>query len=274
MTFKERIEKGLAGDFKGLKNGLNRINRYIFGIQRSCYTILGGLSGSAKTTLIDFMLINAIEDAKYTKTPINIFYYSLEIDEVSKKCNWLSTLIYNKYNIIIPPEKIKGLGEFRLTKDEQQLVDSEISNLDKIWAKINWIWESTNPTGIYKAMWTHMTPRGEFIYEPYIDEFNNPQKRIVKFVNKNPNEYNILVGDHMALLTIEREFTLKQNLDKNSEYCVRLRNLFGMTIIWLSQFNQGLSSVERQKYKGVDISPQQSDFKDSTTPYQDKNKII
>jgi len=30
-----------------------------------------------------------------------------------------------------------------------------------------------------------------------------------------------------------------------------------------------VSSVDRQKFKGVDISPQQSDFRDSTNPYQD-----
>lgn len=35
-----------------------------------------------------------------------------------------------------------------------------------------------------------------------------------------------------------------------------------------------VSSVERQKFKGVDISPQQSDFKDSTTPYADADVVI
>lgn len=30
-----------------------------------------------------------------------------------------------------------------------------------------------------------------------------------------------------------------------------------------------MSSIERQKFKGVDISPQQSDFKDTTNPYTD-----
>jgi hypothetical protein len=33
-----------------------------------------------------------------------------------------------------------------------------------------------------------------------------------------------------------------------------------------------VSSVDRLKFKGADISPQQTDFKDSTNPYQDKNK--
>ena len=72
------------------------------------------------------------------------------------------------------------------------------------------------------------------------------------------------------LLSLERSFTLKENLDKMSEYAVRLRNLFGLTPIFLQQYNQSLNSVDRQKFKGVDISPQQNDFKDSSNPYQDK----
>lgn len=274
MTFEERVKEGLDGKFAGLSNGFDRINQYIFGIQRACYTLIGGLSGASKTTLVDFMLINAIQDANSKEIPINIFYYSLEIDEFSKKANWLSVLIYNKYKIVISPEKIKGLGSFRLSKEEQEIVSSEIQELDNIWNKIHWVWESINPTGIYKAMWDHMSKRGKFEYEDYLDENNDKKQRIVKFVNNNPEEYNIIVGDHLALLHLERGFTLKQNLDKISEYSVRLRNLFGMTIIWLQQFNQGLSSVERQKFKGVDISPQQSDFKDSTNPYTDSDVVL
>jgi replicative DNA helicase len=274
MTFKDRINDGLSGKYSGLSNGLDRINKYIFGIQRSCYTLIGGMSGAAKTTFVDFTLINAIQDAKYKNIPINIFYYSLEIDENSKKANWLSVIIYNKYSVVIPPEKIKGLGGFRLSKEELELVDDTLPELDELWSKINWIWESTNPTGIYKSMWTFMSNRGDFIYEPYIDELGNEKQRIVKFVNKNSEEYNIVVGDHLALLHLERGFTLKENLDKISEYSVRLRNLFGMTLIWLQQFNQGLNSVDRAKFKGVDISPQQSDFKDSTSPYQDADIVI
>lgn len=278
MTFEERVKEGLIGKYQGLKNGLSRINRYIFGVQRGCYTLIGGLSGAAKTTLVDFMLINAIKDANEKKIPINIFYYSLEIDEFSKKANWLSVLIYNKYGRTVTPETIKGLGEFRLTEEEVQLIDDVYPELEEIWNKINWIWESINPTGIWKSAYEFMSKRGQFITEDYVDEHGKTQKRIVKFINNNPNEYNVIVGDHLALMRIEsrdgKQFTLKENLDKMSEYNVRLRNLFGMTIIWLQQFNQGLSSVERQKFKGVDISPQQSDFKDSTSPYQDADIVM
>lgn len=276
MDFKQRIKEGLEGKYSGLSNGLNRINKYLFGVQRGCYYLLGGLSGAAKTTFVDFMLLEAIQDAKTRGININIFYHSLEISEHSKKANWLSMLIYNKYNIIIEPEKIKGYGDNRLSTDELQIIEDVLPELDEIWDNINWIWEATNPTGIYKAAFRFMETRGEYNREDYIDEFGNKKQRLVSFTPKDPYEYNILVMDHIALAKRENNFNLKENLDKLSEYAIVLRNLFNWTIIYLQQYNQALSSIERQKFKGVDISPQQSDFKDSTNPYQDllKNKFV
>lgn len=273
MTFKERIQKGLSGDFKGLANGFQRINKYIFGIQRSCYYLIGALSGGGKSTLVDYMLLNAMQDAEKQGIPFNIHYYSFEIDEISKKANWLSILIYQKYKRVISPETIKGLGDFRLTEDEQILVNNEIPNLEKIWLKINWYWQSVNPTGIRNDLWKFMEKRGIFEKSAYVNEHGETKERIVKFVSANPQEYNIVVMDHLYLMKTEKRdgqmFTFKANIDKYSEYCVGMRNLFGMTFLNIQQFNQGLSSVERQKFKGVDISPQQSDFKDTTNPYQD-----
>ena len=274
MTFQERIKAGLDGKFQGLKNGFSRINKYIFGIQRSCYYLIGALSGGGKSTLVDFMLLNAIQDAEAKGIPLNVFYYSFEIDEISKKANWLSVLIYQKYNRIIEPEKIKGLGDFRLDKDEQQIVNDELINLEKLWSKINWCWQSINPTGIRNDLWKFMSSRGSFEKSIYFDEITNSNKeKIDKFIPNNPEEYNIVVVDHLYLMKTEKRdgqmFSFKANIDKWSEYCVSMRNLFGMTFMNIQQFNQGLSSIERAKFKGIDIAPQQSDFKDTTNPYQD-----
>jgi len=89
MNLEERIQAGINGKFQGLSNGFKRINKEIHGIQRGVYTLLGGLSGTYKTTLADFMLLNALSDAEAQGIEINVFYYSYEIDELSKKCNWL-----------------------------------------------------------------------------------------------------------------------------------------------------------------------------------------
>lgn len=56
-----------------------------------------------------------------------------------------------------------------------------------------------------------------------------------------------------------------------SLYGNKRRNTCSYTFLVIQQFNQGLSSVDRMKFKGADLSPQQTDFKDSTNPYTDSD---
>ena len=274
MQFEDRIRAGLSGDYEGLANGFNRINDYIYNVQRATYTLIGGLSGASKTTLVDFMILNALEDAETKGINVDVDYYSWEINEVTKRANWLSIIIYNKYNRVISPQKIKGLGALRLDEDEQQIVFDEIPNLNRLFAKINWHWVPTNPTGIYNHLWKKMSLKGTFIKEEYTDENGETKEKITGYIANDPNTYHIGILDHIALAKLERGFTLKLNIDKISEYCVILRNLFRMTFFIVQQFNQGLSGIERIKFKGVDISPNQSDFKDSTNPYTDADVVL
>lgn len=272
--FKQRIAQGLAGEYEGLANGFNRINDYIYNTQRSCYTLIGGLSGSSKTTLCDFIILNGIQDARAKGIPINVTYYSWEIDEVSKKANWLSILIYNKYGRVISPQLIKGMGKLRMNAEEQEIVQSELPELEDIFSKIKWHWTPMNPTGLYHEWWSTMKGKGKFVTEPYFDENGDPQERIISWTANNKEEYNIVVLDHASLLKFERGFTLKQNMDKMSEYIVACRNMFAMTFFVVQQFNQSLSNIERVKYRGVDLSPEQNDFRDSGNLYIDADIVL
>ena len=274
MTLEERIYAGVEGKFQGLSNGFKRINKEIHGLQRGVYTLLGGLSGTYKTTLADYMLLNAINDAESQKLEINVFYYSYEIDELSKKCNWLSVIIKNKYNVTIPPEVIKGFGDNRLTPLELDYVKKEIPTVNALFSKINFRFKSTNPTGIYNEMWQYLSSKGTFTYVEYTDSEGNSKRKIDKFTPNNPEAYNIIVLDHLLLLKKERGFSDKEVIDKASEYMVELRNMFNVSCIFISQFNDGLSSIDRAKFKGVDISPQITDFKSSRNPYADADVVL
>ena len=274
MQFKKRIEQGLAGEYEGLANGFNRLNKYIYNTQRGCFTLLGGLSGSSKTTLCDFIILNGIQNAKAKGIPINVTYYSWEIDEVTKKANWLSIIIYNKYNRVISPQTIKGLGDSRLTSEEQEIVFSELEELEQLFQSINWHWTPLNPTGLYHEWWSTMSKKGNFTTQSYIDENGESKEKIISWKANDPNEYNVVVIDHLALSKLERGFTLKQNMDKISEYIVGCRNMFNMTFFVVQQFNQALSNIERVKYRGVDLSPEQSDFRDTVNPYIDADIVM
>lgn len=273
-NLKERIEAGLSGKFRGLDNGFTDINKYIFGVQKKCYTLLGGASGSYKTTLLDYIILHALRDAIKKGIPIDIFYYSFEIDALSKQCSWISQIVYLNYGIEIPPERIKGLGDNRLSLEEQEIVNSVIPEVEELFSKIKFVFEPTNSTGIYNDVFKHCAAQGELVYTPYTDENNVEQKRITGFIPKD-FRYTIIAVDHIALQKCEKRFaTLKENLDKLSSYFVILRNVFDVSIFALQQFNQGLNAVDRQKFKGIDISPSQNDYKDSTNPYTDADVVL
>lgn len=265
---KERIKRGLQGDFSGLANGFHDLNKVLFGVQRGCYTLIGGQSGTYKTTLLDYIFLNAIQDAMEKGIPIDIFYYSFEIDKLTKQCNWLSQLAFKKHGIVISPEKIKGLGNNRLTPEEQQIIDLLIPEMEALFNKINFVFDVVNPTGIYNDIFKYCSKLGTFEYTPYVDDNNQPKQRIKSF-KFHENRYVLIGIDHIVLAKKERNYTTKENIDKLSEYMVALKNIFGVSPFLVQQFNMGLTAVERQKFKGVDLSPSQSDFKDSTNPYQD-----
>lgn len=237
---RQRVKEGLEGKFKGLDNGLNRANRFLFATQRKTYTLLGGQSGTFKTTLLDYMVSSAIRDAQEKHIKLDVFYYSFEIDELSKKCGWLSREVYIKYGVEISPEKIKGLGDFRLSNEELSLVEAEIPNVDEMFSKIKFSFRPVNPTGIYYQLWKHGEENGRFEYESYVDEHGITKKKISKYIPHDPEAYTLICIDHAALTSKERGFTTKETLDKLSEYIIELRNMFGFSFIVLQQFNQGL----------------------------------
>jgi hypothetical protein len=274
MDLKERIQQGLNGHYSGLDNGLPLLSKYIFGIQKAVYILLGGDSGTYKTSLVDFMLQKAIVDAERRNIKLNVFYNSWEIDELTKKCNWLSNRIFEVHKVVIPPAKIKGLGNLRMNAQEQLLVDTEIPYIEAQFAKIHWSWTPENPTGVYKKLWNFAETRGTILREDYIDEHGAKKSKVVGYVAKDPLEVTICATDHLYYLRKERGMSTKEVIDKYSEYCVELRNLFGDTFINISQFNDGISSVERLKFKGVDLSPQKSDYKDSRNPYSDSDIVL
>jgi hypothetical protein len=280
--YSQRFEDGQAGKYQGLDNGLGRINKYIYNIQRKWYYLFGGLSNSGKTTLVDSMLLNAIRDAKEKGIELNIFYYSYEIDQETKFAQWMSNHIHRKYNITIAPEAIAGFGDNRLESYQAELVKMELPEVQEIFNSIYFRFDPTNPTGIYKELFDFYSRTGQWEEENYKtiekDKYDNDveveKRRIVSYKSDNNERYVIVVIDHIALCKLERQYTLKQNIDKMSEYCVWLRNICSTTFMLLQQFNQGMHSIERKKYNGEELVPQQNDFKDSGNPYQDCDTAV
>ena len=116
---KREVELGLEGRNGGIPMGFNRLNRYI-GIRKSMYFLVGGLTGSGKTSFIDdAFVLNPFDWYISQKDPgvkLRIVYRSMERSRTYKLAKWVGRKIFLDQGVIIPVPKLLGWTE-KMTKD-------------------------------------------------------------------------------------------------------------------------------------------------------------
>ena len=120
---KREVQAGLDGRNNGIPMGFNRLNRYI-GIRKSMYTLIGGLTGSGKTSFVDdAYVLNPFDwyiSQKDPKMKLRIIYRSMERSRTYKFAKWVSRKIFLDQGVIIPVPKLLGWTD-KMTKDEHDL---------------------------------------------------------------------------------------------------------------------------------------------------------
>lgn len=274
--FIEEIEKGFQGRNKGLKTGLETLDKFTGGIQRKRIELVGATQKTGKTAYVDYGRIIA----PYLLNPdadIEWIYFSYEIDEISKKAKWTALFMQLKYGEYLSGSQIIGKvdDDDKITLEQKELAKKVYyEDVVPLFSKIKFIERKSNPTGIYKEILTHAAKNGEFEMIDYVDTDGKKRQYMNSYTPNNPDKYNIIIVDHVGLVKKERGFNKKENLDKLSEYFVRLRNLLGYTFIPVSQFNRDLSKTDRLKFNGADLQPTMEDFKDSNNLAEDADMVI
>ena len=88
----------------------------------------------------------------------------------------------------------------------------------------------------------------------------------------DPNEYRLIVIDHVSLLHSERGYTLKQTIDKLSEYCVILRNRYKFSPVVIQQ--QALAGESLDAFKEGKLRPTIANLSDTKYTGRDCNLAI
>ena len=100
---------------------------------------------------------------------------------------------------------------------------------------------NSNPTGIYKYLLNYAQEHGEFIYETWYETEKGTNrkiahKRISGYTPYNLKKYTIIVLDHLRKLKPEksgnRMMSMKETMDKMTEYQVWLRNICKFTFAY------------------------------------------
>ena len=274
----KEIQYGLTQD--QIPMGFDRLNHHV-GLRKATYYLIGGFTGSGKSSFLDDAFIlnpyDFIISSKNTKgLKLKIFYFSMERRKNYKLGKWISRKIFIDTGRIISVNKILGW-----VSEENKLNDEEIEVIKSYKDYINLMLNSVvtiienpqNPMGIKKTIDSYAESNGTWIKA---DEFNR------RYVPNDPNEQVIVIYDHIGLQKKEtrsypngdkiRLSSKKEIIDQSSEDARKFRDVYGYTIVKVSQFNRDIANPTR--IKNGDVEPMLEDFKDSGSTQEDADVVF
>ena len=263
---KHEVELGLSGRNNGIPMGFDRLNRYI-GIRKSMYFLIGGLTGSGKTSFIDdAFVLNPFDwyiSQKDPKIKLRIIYRSMERSRTYKLAKWVSRKIFLDHGLIIPVAKLLGWTE-KMDHDEHDLFlmyEDYINNMSDV---ITIIDGPENAVGVAKELKAHALKNGTI---EQVDEYNK------RYIPNDENVVTIVIIDHIGLLkTTKDQTTKKQAIDKMSDELRYARDFYGYTPVVVSQFNRDISNPIR--IKNGDVEPRLEDFAESSQTQNDADVVL
>ena len=263
---KQELQLGLDGRNGGIPMGFDRLNRYV-GIRKSMYFLVGGLTGSGKTSFIDdAFVLNPFDWYIGQSNPgikLRIIYRSMERTRVYKLAKWVSRKIFLDQGIIIPVPKLLGWTD-KMSHDEHDLFlmyEDYMGQMDDV---ITIIDGPENPVGIAKELKAHALENGRI---EQVDEYNK------RYFPNNEREITMVIIDHIGLLkTTKDQTTKKQAIDKMSDELRYARDFYGYTPVVVSQFNRDISNPIR--IKNGDVEPQLEDFAESSQTQNDADVVL
>jgi hypothetical protein len=262
------VQNGLDGRNSGIPMGFDRLNRYI-GIRKSMYTLVGGLTGSGKTSFIDdAYVLNPFDwyiskEGQASGIKLKIIYRSMERSKTYKMAKWVSRKIFLDNGVIIPVPKLLGWTS-KMTKDEHDLFLTYKDYIEKMKDVITILDGPENPVGIAKHLKKVAESQGKIIEDTEFSRHYEPN---------NDTAITLVVIDHIGLLKTTKDHpTKKAAIDKMSDELRYARDLYGFSPVVVSQFNRDISNPIR--IKNGDVEPQLEDFADSSATQNDADIVL
>jgi len=260
-----RIEENRNREFNCLsfETLFPKFSEYLPGIMQKTSYLLTASSKVGKTQIADTMFLyhpyDFIRSHPDSDIKVKIFYFSLEMDLESKITAGISKHIFEKSRLIVPVNQILSMNrKHRLTDDVyQKILEAEdyFEQLEDILIISD---AQQNPTGIYKQMYKYALDNGKITYKKVKLKDPETGEESIKevfdyYTPNNPNEYVIILTDHLAELNCEQGKDIKWNIEKHSDYGRILRNMFGYIPVDVQQ--QAASQESLDKFKANKLEP-------------------
>lgn len=274
----------LSGGINSIPSPFIRFREDFIGIEQGKYYVISSSTKGAKTQFTSFVFLFHTLLYAYNnpgKLRVKIFYYPLEETPEDIMLRFMSYLLYVNSNKTI---KIAPIN--LMSTNNQNPISEEILNLfnEEPYVGILNFFESnvifsssTNPTGVYAECKKYAEDHGT-VYkkkQKVKDEITGQTKEIDVFdyyEQDDPDEYRIIFYDHIGLTSTERGLTLKQSIDKLSEYFVLLRNRYNYSPVVIQQ--QAMAGESLDAFKEKKLRPTIANLGDSKYCARDANTVL
>lgn len=279
----DRRQRILDGQLNCIPSPFKRFSEDFIGIEQSCYYTVTSFTKGGKSQFTSYTFIyKPLMFCYFTKADIDIkiLYFPLEETPERIMQRFISWLLYDfsKGRIRISPRDLRSTT----SAVSQEILDvintDEIQDILKYFEEhVIFPEEAANPTGIYKYCKSYAKAHGK-VYtrtKMFKDEFGVEYEKEVfdRYEQDNPNEYRLIIIDTINLIDTERGMTLKQSMDKLSEYCAKyLRNRYFFSPVVIQQ--QAFDQEGNEAFKVGRVRPSVAGLGDSKYTSRDSNVVL
>ena len=206
---------------------------------------------------------------QYIEDPsIDIHYllFSFEMSAEVLLAKLLSTYIYETYNKVVSYNEILSLTG-TISDENLKLVNEAKPWLIELEKHCTIIDKPVTAKGLYAIVkdWTK-----EFGTYKVLEEKEEYTKE--EYIPNNPQQYLLVVVDHIKLLSVSAGHTAKQEIDLACDFLIHFRNKCRLTVTIVQQLNRNFKTMERRN--SVNNLLDLSDLSDSGGPAQASECVI
>lgn len=291
MGLKERVLENLHrrrqrivdGDINCIPSPFKRFSEDFIGIEQSCYTTVTSFTKGGKSQFTSYTFIYKPLMYCYhsnSSVSIKILYFPLEETPERILERFICWLLFDYSNgdIRISPRDLRSTTS-AVSEDILDLINSQEIQDILAYFEEHVIFPNVklNPTGIFKycVEYAHQHGKAYNTTIEYTDELGEKRTREIfdRYEPDDPNEYRLIILDTINLIDTERGMTLKQSMDKMSEYLAKyLRNWFGYSPVVIQQ--QAFEAENNEAFKLGRVRPSVVGLGDTKYTSRDSNIVL
>lgn len=292
MSLRERVYDNLVkrrnrileGKINCIPSSFTRFKDDFIGIEQSTYYCISSFTKGGKSQFTSYTFIyKPLLYCYYNKevgANLKVLYFPLEEtpERILQRFECWLLYEYSGHKLRVSPRDLRSTT----TAVSQEVLDllqsDEIQDIIKYFEEhVIFPEEKPNPTGILNYCKSYARQHGiEYTKKgKYKDEWGQTKETEVfdHYEQDDPNEYRLIIIDTMNLIDTERGMTLKQSMDKLSEYLAKyLRNRYKFSPVVIQQ--QTFESEGNEAFKLNRLRPSAQGLGDSKYIARDCNVLL